>query len=221
MIYPLREFRRTDWFANLYYGSGKKKRAYPHTGIDGASTDRTIIAPEVFTITAVYYHNVSGWTIRAREGAREHKFYHIEEGSIIVKVGQRVKQGQKMATYGDTGSGTSAAHLHWSLLIDGILVDPEESIGGTIEDMKSPTRKEVIWHFEKYANKAPTEQEIVGFMKKDILYLKDKMLNYEDSIINSQSKEITALKAQTDTSEFNILGRALATLLNSLGYKKG
>lgn len=127
MIYPLKNHRRTDWFNNPNFGSGTTKRKYgPHSGIDLVSEDKTVYTPEGMTIEAWYYHDVSGWTLKARNGKRQHKFYHLRKGSLKVKVGSKVKQGDKLAIYGNTGSGSNGAHLHWSVLESGVLIDPEK-----------------------------------------------------------------------------------------------
>lgn len=43
-----------------------------------------------------------------------HLMAHMVEGSITVKKGDRVKQGQKLGTMGTTGNSTGI-HLHWEV----------------------------------------------------------------------------------------------------------
>lgn len=49
--------------------------------------------------------------------------YYMHQDSILVKVGQIVRAGDTIGKVGNTGQ-SSAAHLHLSLVIDGIQVDP-------------------------------------------------------------------------------------------------
>ena len=39
---------------------------------------------------------------------------HLEEGSLAVKAGDRVKQGNKLGIMGTTGASTGV-HLHWEV----------------------------------------------------------------------------------------------------------
>lgn len=51
-------------------------------------------------------------------------FYcHLKQGSIVVKRGQRVSEGQKIAEVGQSGF-SEFPHLHFSLIKNGLYVDP-------------------------------------------------------------------------------------------------
>jgi len=92
-----------------------------HTGVDLVTgrAKTAVIAPEDGLIiearksTAkdggygyyVKYRGVSGAT---------HIMAHLEEGSLAVKAGDRVKQGNKLGIMGTTGAST-AIHLHWEV----------------------------------------------------------------------------------------------------------
>lgn len=98
--------------------TGKRKL---HAGVDLVSSkaDAPIIAPEDGLIlearksTApgggygyfVKYKGISGAT---------HLMAHLVEGSIAVKKGDKVKQGQKLGVMGTTGASTGV-HLHWEV----------------------------------------------------------------------------------------------------------
>jgi len=56
---------------------------------------------------------------------RQTRYAHLSK--ILVKVGQKVKQGEKIALSGNTGI-TSGPHLHFELLINGKQVDPMKYI---------------------------------------------------------------------------------------------
>ena len=92
-----------------------------HTGADLSGTDKieNIIAPEDGTVlearksTApgggygyfVKYKGKSGFT---------HLMAHLQEDSIKVKPGQKVKQGDVLGIMGTTGASTGI-HLHWEV----------------------------------------------------------------------------------------------------------
>jgi len=100
------------------YGSqrvlnGQARR--PHFGVDiAAPTGTPVQAPAAGMVTYVndnmYY---SGGTLVVDHGHHlSSSFLHLEE--ILVKVGDRVEQGQKIALVGSTGRVTGA-HLDWRM----------------------------------------------------------------------------------------------------------
>ena len=42
--------------------------------------------------------------------------FHLQKGSIIVKKGDEVKQGQLLAKIGFSGAATTYSHLHYQLM---------------------------------------------------------------------------------------------------------
>lgn len=50
-------------------------------------------------------------------------YAHLRRGTLLVKVGDKVKKGQPIAQLNNSGNSTGA-HLHWELLLNGKRVDP-------------------------------------------------------------------------------------------------
>jgi hypothetical protein len=55
----------------------------------------------------------NGVVIKIRPGVFAH-YYHMKPGSVLVKVGQRVRTGQKLGLVGNSGN-TQGAHLHFGI----------------------------------------------------------------------------------------------------------
>jgi murein DD-endopeptidase MepM/ murein hydrolase activator NlpD len=92
-------------------------------------------------------------------GDGEHSFIaHFQRGSIVVRPGARVKQGQLLGKVGNSGN-TSEPHIHWhlanhanmsrghglpiklvSMLVNGNLVDTPEPVRGDTLEVTTPRR---------------------------------------------------------------------------------
>lgn len=114
------------------YGSqrilnGKPKQ--PHYGVDvAAATGTTVYAPAPGIVTMVqndmYY---SGGTMILDHGhGLSSSFLHLSK--IVVKEGQKIQQGEKIAEIGATGRVTGA-HLDWRMNWFKVRVDPELIVG--------------------------------------------------------------------------------------------
>ena len=96
-----------------------KRRLHAGADIVTGRANTAIVAPEAGVVlearksTApgggygyfVKYKGISGAT---------HLMAHMVEGSIAVKVGDKIKQGQKLGIMGTTGASTGI-HLHWEV----------------------------------------------------------------------------------------------------------
>ena len=94
-----------------------------HLGTDFAATRGS----DVFAIASGTVKSASkgvlyGNTVVVDHGERVYSLY-LHMDSMAVKEGDKISQGQKVGTLGSTGYST-AAHLHLSLKINGISVDP-------------------------------------------------------------------------------------------------
>lgn len=98
------------------YGKG-------HTGLDIAgSTGSTIVAADGGTITYAGWEGGYGRFVIINHGnGLQTRYAHCS--SILVKVGQKVDQGQAIATRGSTGRSTGP-HLHFEVLQNGSFRSP-------------------------------------------------------------------------------------------------
>ncbi len=94
-----------------------------HKGIDWATpTGTTIYASSGGTVAKAGWGSGYGYVVYINhEDGRQTRYAHLSK--VLVKVGQTVKQGEKIALSGNTGV-SSGPHVHFELLIGGKQVDP-------------------------------------------------------------------------------------------------
>lgn len=98
-----------------------------HYGTDYVTGDKKILAPQDAKVTAKGFDNTNGnYLVLEANGYRDW-FSHLS--SYSVGLGDTVKQGQVVGYMGKTGAATGT-HLHHSLRVNGVMVDPEQHITG-------------------------------------------------------------------------------------------
>lgn len=103
----------------------------PHKGVDLVGTDKTIVAPCDGKIgwAGTYDDKASGgrtweWGNYVRlETDDGYMIYMCHMSSVAVRMGQRVKAGDKIGVEGSTGK-SSGSHLHFEIRKNGKSVDP-------------------------------------------------------------------------------------------------
>lgn len=101
-----------------------------HGGIDivlgsGSSAGIPVVASASGTVVTAY----SGWYGYGHTVVIDHgngiktRYAHMYPGSLTVRVGQRVYQGQQIGRIGSTGNSTGP-HLHFEVLVNGYKVNP-------------------------------------------------------------------------------------------------
>ena len=101
-----------------------------HGGIDivlgsGSSAGIPVVASASGTVVTAY----SGWRGYGHTVVIDHgngiktRYAHMYPGSITVRVGQKVYQGQQIGRIGSTGNSTGP-HLHFEMLVNGYKVNP-------------------------------------------------------------------------------------------------
>lgn len=98
------------------------KRAF-HAGIDiGAPLYTKIYAPNDGTVVFSGWRGGYGNIVILDHGQGVTTRY-AHASKLLVKVGQQVKKGDKIALMGSTGQSTGS-HLHYEIRVDGVAVDP-------------------------------------------------------------------------------------------------
>ncbi len=96
-----------------------------HKGVDWATPVGTaVMASNAGVVTRAGWGRGYGYVVYiSHADGRETRYGHLSK--ILVKTGQKVSQGEKIALSGNTGVSTGA-HLHFEILIGGTQVNPLE-----------------------------------------------------------------------------------------------
>ncbi len=99
------------------------KRISPHNGTDFAMpTGTTIFSVGDGVVTRIKNHPYAGKYVEVKHG-ENYKTRYLHLSKFLVKRGQKVKRGQRIAMSGNTGRSTGP-HLHYELHIKGRVVNP-------------------------------------------------------------------------------------------------
>lgn len=111
------------------YRNGAMHRGLDIVAASGSSRGRLIVAAGSGIVTKVTRHYSWGNYIMIDHGNGLQTLYaHCLEGSMSVRVGQRVNAGQSIARIGSTGN-SSGYHLHFEVWRNGVRVDPKPYLG--------------------------------------------------------------------------------------------
>lgn len=128
------------------YGSrrvlnGVPKR--PHLGVDIAAPQGTpVVAPADGVVSLVYNDMFyTGGTLMLQHGHGLSTMY-VHLSRILVKKGQEVKQGDKIAEVGMTGRATGP-HLHWAMTLHNVFLDPALLVGPMQVPLEASAKLEV------------------------------------------------------------------------------
>jgi murein DD-endopeptidase MepM/ murein hydrolase activator NlpD len=111
----------------------------PHSGLDVAVNSGTPVkASAQGTVLATGDYFFNGKTVFVDHGNGLITLYcHLEQ--IDVQAGETVGKGQRLGLSGMTGRA-SGPHLHWSVVLNGVMVDPELFIAhGNGQERQAPT----------------------------------------------------------------------------------
>lgn len=120
-IKPISGGRQTSGFGRR--NAPKKGASSNHKGIDWAvPTGTTVRASCGGTVAKAGWGSGYGYVVYLNhEDGRQTRYGHLSK--VLVKAGQTVKQGDKIALSGNTGVSTGP-HLHFEILINGRQVNP-------------------------------------------------------------------------------------------------
>ncbi len=154
--YPLLYRPRISSHFNLRRRHPITRRVRPHKGVDfGLRSGTPIIAPADGVVTRVaYQRNGAGKYIKIKHGSRYETVYmHLSRQ--LVRTGQRVRKGQRIAYSGNTGRSTGP-HLHYEFHINGQAVNPMRvrlpGVGGT-SAMSNKERKAFLAKVKRIKSK--------------------------------------------------------------------
>ena len=96
-----------------------------HTGLDfPASQGTPILAAAGGVVVAQEYHPAYGNMVEIDHG-NDLVTRYAHASKVVVKKGDLVKRGQKVAEVGSTGRSTGS-HLHFEVLVQGVFQDPQK-----------------------------------------------------------------------------------------------
>lgn len=140
--YPLQFTPRVSSQFNPHRRHPVTRRIAPHKGVDfGLPSGTPIIAPADGVVEHVAYQaNGAGRYIKIRHGGQYTTVYmHLSRQ--LVRTGQSVKKGERIALSGNTGRSTGP-HLHYEFHINGHPVNPMTvKLPGTGSGMPDSERK--------------------------------------------------------------------------------
>ena len=100
-------------------------RSALHTGLDFPSEHGTpIVAAAGGVVVTQEYHQAYGNMVEIDHG-NDLVTRYAHASRVLVKKGDLIKRGQKIAEVGATGRSTGA-HLHFEVLVQGVLQDPQK-----------------------------------------------------------------------------------------------
>lgn len=103
-----------------------------HSGVDLGAKRGPVRCANDGLVRAIFQTPKGAWVVDVRHGTEEGaeirtRYVHMFRQEILVDLGQEVRAGQQIGLSGS--SGTGAAHLHFEVMIGGVLVDPVPFLG--------------------------------------------------------------------------------------------
>lgn len=100
-----------------------------HSGIDigpwNGAHSTWLLSPVDGVVVHAGYDPIFGNRVVIRGGGADFWLCHGRPRSMQVKVGQRVRQGQRLQLMGETGKA-SGVHIHYEIHVNGVRVDPRD-----------------------------------------------------------------------------------------------
>ncbi len=219
MRYPIDNLEK--WY--VASGFGENRGTYLHEGEDlnlktGGDTDlgQPLFAISAGEVTSVHRHLTGfGNHLHIRHGGEWGTVYchyaHCQD--IFVKLGDIVKEGDKVATLGK--SGTDYAHLHWAVKLQPTGID---AVAKTKDDLKQWTAP--IEFVTKWREKQ--EADITNQLTEKLLwYEKEYPLEQERLTACRSDREKLVNDNKTLTHQLEESDNQLVTLIRTLSNELG
>jgi len=139
MIYPLKTIK----IITAYGGSTPFQKI--HNAVDLQANYDYLYAPQDGIIRTYYGKTGGNWLELASLASVKHRFAHLDR--YFVKDRQKVKEGQKIAITGNTGTQTTAPHLHWEVWLNNKLINPIEFIKKMTKTISNGEMQQLIFAF--------------------------------------------------------------------------
>lgn len=127
---PYAQMKDPRGFISKQFGSG-------HTGVDSVGNEygNSVCAVADGYVTDVFHSNTLGNVVEYTSGVVRFALYHLAK--VNVSAGASIKKGDILGIEGATGSLATGKHLHTSMWINDVLVDPEPYLSGKKEMITS------------------------------------------------------------------------------------
>ena len=143
--YPLQRQARISSGFNPNRRHPVTGRVRPHRGVDFAVSPGTpVIAPADGVVVKVAYQSGGAGRYIVIQHGREYETVYMHLSRPLVRAGQEVKKGERIALTGNTGISTGP-HLHYEFHINGRAVNPlTVKLPGTSSGMATVERKQFL-----------------------------------------------------------------------------
>ena len=139
-----------------------------HNGIDivgVGSTIDNIVAHTAGRVQSAGFDSACGYYVQiVTESGAVMVYYHMEKGSLQVKTGDTVSQGQVLGKMGATGNVTGA-HLHFGIRVNGAWIDPKPYLNADFEENEM-TQEQFDKMLEDYYSRKAKQGVSLGLTKE-------------------------------------------------------
>ncbi|MDP5293504.1 murein DD-endopeptidase MepM [Oceanimonas sp. CHS3-5] len=146
---PLKHHARISSNFNLHRKHPVTGRIRPHKGTDFAvPTGTAVLAPGDGVVVKAVRHRLAGNYLVIRHGRKyTTRFLHLSK--FLVKPGDKVRRGDRIALSGNTGRSTGP-HLHYEFLVNNRPVDPMQVKLPMAEGLTGSARKQFLAKVAQY-----------------------------------------------------------------------
>lgn len=110
------------------YSAGYFGGAVWHNGIDLNIVNEELYSLFGGVVKSKSWDYLGGGNLLVVEGVDGRRFWYAHMSVIDVEVGEMLKVGDYVGMSGNTGGLSTGAHLHLSVLVNGVHVDPFETV---------------------------------------------------------------------------------------------